>query len=96
MRWVCHRENSLYSTATWTRIHNTHVLKPTDPPQRSLFRWFQRTFPGVVRKPDKRGSTDECDNLYIDANSIVHNACHPNDRVNQLIDASEHVSGVGP
>ncbi|KAK9896091.1 hypothetical protein P389DRAFT_160742, partial [Cystobasidium minutum MCA 4210] len=44
----------------------------------SLFRWFEKKFPGVVRKPDPK--LDTCDNLYIDANSIIHNVCHPGHR----------------
>ena len=61
----------------------------TDGILASLFRWYEKRFPGVVRKPvnpetDKRSKPDECDNLYVDANSIVHNACHPTDKVGDL------------
>ena len=62
-----------------------HLLGRTDAIFLSLFRWYEKRFPGVVRKPvdknDKRSKPDECDNLYVDANSIVHNACHPTDKV---------------
>lgn len=62
------------------------LLYPT-PRRFRLFRWFTRAFPGVVRPPTKNSQErfkDECDNLYVDANSIVHNACHPDDRVGWL------------
>lgn len=70
--WASHRAGcaSTFSSAT---------ISDTALKHRSLFRWFEKKFPGVVRKPNSQ--LDTCDNLYVDANSIIHNVCHPTHRV---------------
>ena len=59
-----------------------------------FFRWLTRRYPMILQNIQQEEDCPPSDNLYLDLNSIVHNAIHGNDpkrheRISQLGDFEE-------